>query len=142
MGMNKKILVVDDDLESLKLIGLMLQRRGYEILAARDGPQALLMAETHAPDLVILDVLMPDMDGYEVCQRLRSNPRTSSLPVVMFTAKTWRRTRSPVFARVRMIISPSPFTRRNWCRTWRLCFDAPKRCVPRPGLRLVRASSA
>jgi len=88
MGMNKKILIVDDDLESLKLIGLMLQRRGYEILAARDGPQALVMAETQDPDLVILDVLMPDMDGYEVCQRLRSNPLTACLPVVMFTAKT------------------------------------------------------
>jgi pilus assembly protein CpaE len=88
MGMNKKILIVDDDLESLKLIGLMLQRRGYEILAATGGHQALVMAATQDPDLVVLDVLMPEMDGYEVCQRLRSNPGTANLPVLMFTAKT------------------------------------------------------
>ncbi len=86
--MNKKILIVDDDLESLKLIGLMLQRRGYEIIAARGGNQALVKAETEHPDLVILDVMMPEMDGYEVCQRLRSNPNTAYLPVLMFTAKT------------------------------------------------------
>jgi len=86
--MNKKILIVDDDLESLKLIGLMLQRRGYEIIAARGGNQALAKAETEDPDLVILDVMMPEMDGYEVCQRLRSNPNTAYLPVLMFTAKT------------------------------------------------------
>jgi len=86
--MNKKILIVDDDLESLKLIGLMLQRRGYEIIAARGGNQALVKAETEDPDLVILDVMMPEMDGYEVCQRLRANPNTAYLPVLMFTAKT------------------------------------------------------
>jgi DNA-binding response OmpR family regulator len=86
--MGEKILIVDDDLESVKLIGLMLQRRGYEITAAQDGSQALIKAETEAPDLVILDVMMPDMDGYQVCQQLRSNPRTAHLPVLMFTAKT------------------------------------------------------
>ncbi len=85
--MGEKILVVDDDLESIKLIGLMLQRRGYEITAAQSGRHALLKAETEAPDLIILDVMMPDMDGYQVCQQLRSNPRTAHLPVLMFTAK-------------------------------------------------------
>ena len=86
--MSKKILIVDDELESVKLIGLMLQRRGYEIAAARSGAQALTKAQTENPDLVILDVMMPDMDGYEVCRELRANPKTSSLPIIMFTAKT------------------------------------------------------
>lgn len=83
-----KILVVDDDLTSVKLIGLMLERRGYIILAAQSGAQALEKAQSDDPDLVILDVMMPDMDGYEVCRRIRSSPTTADLPVIMFTAKT------------------------------------------------------
>ncbi len=86
--MGEKILIVDDDLESLKLIGLMLQRRGYQISAAQSGAQALVKASEEKPDLIILDVMMPDMDGYEVCRRLRANPATADLPVIMFTAKT------------------------------------------------------
>jgi len=86
--MAKKILVVDDEVESVKLIGLMLQRRGYEIVAARSGVQALEKARLDKPDMVILDVMMPDMDGYEVCRRLRADPATTGLPIIMFTAKT------------------------------------------------------
>ncbi len=86
--MTKKILVVDDELESVKLIGLMLQRRGYEIVAARTGAQAVEKAHVDNPDLVILDVMMPDMDGFEVCRRLRADPDTSNLPIIMFTAKS------------------------------------------------------
>lgn len=85
--MNEKILIVEDDVESLKLIGLMLQRRGYKIVAANAGDQALNKAESEEPDLIILDVMMPGMNGYEVCRQLRSNPQTSHLPVIMFTAK-------------------------------------------------------
>lgn len=86
--MSKKIMVVDDEIESVKLIGLMLQRRGYEIVAAKSGAQALEKAQTEGPDLVILDVMMPDMDGYEVCRRLRADPATANMPIIMFTAKT------------------------------------------------------
>jgi len=86
--MAQKILVVDDDLDSVKLIGMMLQRRGYEIAAAQSGAQALAKAQTENPDLIILDLMMPDMDGYEVCRRLRANPATANLPIIMFTAKT------------------------------------------------------
>src|SRR5260221_11137885 len=86
--MAEKILIVDDDIDSLKLIGLMLQRQGYEISAANAGGQAISKAQTDAPDLIILDVMMPDMDGYEVCRRLRADPNTQSIPIIMFTAKT------------------------------------------------------
>jgi CheY-like chemotaxis protein len=86
--MAEKILIVDDDLDSLKLIGLMLQRHGYEVLAANAGNQALAKANSDHPNLIILDVMMPDMDGYEVCRRLRANPETRSIPIIMFTAKT------------------------------------------------------
>jgi pilus assembly protein CpaE len=86
--MAEKILVVDDDIDSLKLIGLMLQRNGYEVLAANAGNQALSRALSDRPDLIILDLMMPDMNGYEVCRRLRRNPETQNIPIIMFTAKT------------------------------------------------------
>lgn len=86
--MPEKILVVDDDVDSLKLIGLMLQRHGYEVVAAHTGTQALTKAETEQPNLIILDVMMPDMSGYDVCKRLRATPSTQSIPIIMFTAKT------------------------------------------------------
>ncbi len=86
--MTQTILLVDDDVDTLKLIGLMLQRRGYQIIAAQNGTQALARAESDLPDLIILDVMMPDIDGYEVCRRLRANPKTGPIPVIMFTAKT------------------------------------------------------
>lgn len=86
--MAEKILVVDDDLDSLKLIGLMLQRNGYEVVAANSGTQALTRAASDKPDLIILDIMMPDMNGYEVSRRLRRNPETQNIPIIMFTAKT------------------------------------------------------
>lgn len=86
--MAEKILVVDDDVDSLKLIGLMLQRNGYQVLAANSGGQALTRAANDKPDLIILDVMMPDMNGYEVCRRLRANADTQPIPIIMFTAKT------------------------------------------------------
>ncbi len=86
--MAEKILIVDDDIDSLKLIGLMLQRQGYEISAASAGGQAISKALAEKPDLIILDVMMPDMDGYEVCRRLRADPNTQNIPIIMFTAKT------------------------------------------------------
>ncbi|HVU12446.1 MAG TPA: response regulator, partial [Phototrophicaceae bacterium] len=86
--MAEKILVVDDDIDSLKLIGLMLQRNGYEVIAANAGNQALTRAASDHPDLIILDIMMPDMNGYEVSRRLRRNPETQNIPIIMFTAKT------------------------------------------------------
>jgi DNA-binding response OmpR family regulator len=86
--MAEKILIVDDDVDSLKLIGMMLQRQGYEIVAASNGQQALARARADEPELIILDVMMPDMDGYEVCRRLRHDSTTQAIPIIMFTAKT------------------------------------------------------
>ncbi len=85
--MAEKILVVDDDLDSLKLIGLTLHRQGYEIVPANSGKQALEKAAAAMPDLIILDVMMPDMDGTEVCRRLRADQTLRQIPIIMFTAK-------------------------------------------------------
>lgn len=86
--MAEKILIVDDDLDTLRLVGLMLQRQGYRIVAAANGEQGLAKALEERPDLILLDVMMPDMDGYEVARRLRKNPVTASTPILMFTAKS------------------------------------------------------
>jgi len=86
--MSEKILIIDDDLDTLRLVGLMLQRQGYQISAATNGQQGLDKAFEEAPDLILLDVMMPDMDGYEVTRRLRRNPSTMETPILMFTAKT------------------------------------------------------
>ena len=86
--MSQKILIIDDDLDTLRLVGLMLQRQGYQISAATNGQQGLEKAFEEDPDLILLDVMMPDMDGYEVTRRLRQNPSTFETPILMFTAKT------------------------------------------------------
>lgn len=86
--MAEKILIVDDDADTLRLVGLMLQRQGYEVVMASNGPQALQKAEEEEPDLILLDVMMPGMDGYEVARRLRANSITANTPILMFTAKS------------------------------------------------------
>ena len=86
--MAEKILVIDDDLDTLRLVGLMLQRQGYQISAATNGQQGLEKALEEKPNLILLDIMMPDMDGYEVARRLRKNPTTLKIPILMFTAKT------------------------------------------------------
>lgn len=86
--MAERILIVDDDVDTMRLVGIMLQRQGYEIIAASNGSQGLEKAMEEKPDLILLDVMMPDMDGYEVTRRLRENPATNKIPILMFTAKT------------------------------------------------------
>ncbi len=86
--MAEKILIVDDDLDTLRLVGLMLQHQGYRIVAASSGIQAIALCQGDKPDLVLLDIMMPEMDGYEVARKLRSDPTTSGIPIIMFTAKT------------------------------------------------------
>ena len=86
--MSARILIVDDDFETLRMVGLMLQHQGYEIIAANTGEQALSIASQEQPEMIVLDIMMPNMDGYEVARQLRSNPLTEVIPILMFTAKT------------------------------------------------------
>ncbi len=86
--MPDKILLVDDDMDTLRLVGLMLQRQGYEVRAANSGIQALSMIQNELPDLILLDIMMPEIDGYEVARRLRSDSKTANIPIIMFTAKS------------------------------------------------------
>ncbi len=86
--MAEKLLIVDDDHETLRLVGLMLERQGYEIRAAESGSTALKKAFQDPPDLILLDVMMPKMSGFEVARKLRANSDTESIPIIMFTAKS------------------------------------------------------
>lgn len=86
--MPEKILIVDDDLETLRLLGMMLQRKGYEIIAANSGETAISMVKKELPDLIVLDVMMPVIDGYQVAREIRNDPVTAQIPILMFTSKS------------------------------------------------------
>ena len=81
-----KILVVDDIPENVRLLEAVLAPHGYDVVTAADGAEALAVVESEQPDLVLLDVFMPELDGYAVCARLRQNEETAVLPVVMVTS--------------------------------------------------------
>jgi pilus assembly protein CpaE len=86
--MAELILIVDDDVQTIKFLKLMLERQGYETLSADNGMLALEIVNRAHPDLIILDVMMPGVDGFEVARSIRRNPETSLTPILMFTAKT------------------------------------------------------
>lgn len=86
MGRQSRILVVDDTPQNVRLLEAVLTPRDYEVETASSGPEALAKVSRHPPDLILLDIVMPDMDGYEVCRRVRADPATRLLPVVMITA--------------------------------------------------------
>ncbi|MDX1412565.1 MAG: response regulator [Candidatus Promineifilaceae bacterium] len=84
----KKILVVDDEVAIRTMLRLTLVRAGYEVTEAENGEDALQKVSEDAPRLVLLDVMMPGMDGFAVCEQLRSDPQTADIPVIIFSAKT------------------------------------------------------
>ncbi len=85
--MSGKILLVDDDPETVRLISIVLKRQGYEVIGAHDGPTSIHLAQSEQPDLILLDVMMPGMDGYQVTRNLRENPETTNIPILMFSAR-------------------------------------------------------
>jgi DNA-binding response OmpR family regulator len=86
-GRRPLVLVADDDPDILTLVTLRLERSGYDVVGAGDGEQALSKALERAPDLALLDVMMPKLDGYEVTERLRMNNATRHMPVILLTAR-------------------------------------------------------
>jgi len=81
-----KILVIDDHPETLNIIQRVLQQQGYNVLGARSGFRGLSLAESESPDLIMVDGMMPEMDGWEVCRRVRGTPKLADIPIIMFTA--------------------------------------------------------
>jgi putative two-component system response regulator len=83
-----KILVVDDYAENVELLQELLVASGYEVVAAYSGKEALRKVNLDFPDLILLDIMMPEMDGYQVCEELRKNEGTKEIPIIFVTAKT------------------------------------------------------
>jgi DNA-binding response OmpR family regulator len=84
---NPSVLVVDDEPTARTMLRLILVRAGYEVLEAQDGPEALNEVRRNVPDLMILDIMMPGIDGFEVCRILRDQEETASLPIIMLSAR-------------------------------------------------------
>jgi two-component system alkaline phosphatase synthesis response regulator PhoP len=83
----KRILVVDDEVYIVHILEFSLSMEGYEVLTAFDGEEAIQRIESESPDLVVLDIMMPKLDGYEVCRRVRDDERFNGLPVILLSAK-------------------------------------------------------
>ena len=82
------ILIIDDNLKNIRVIGTILRKTGFNISVARSGMEALQVAGKNPVDLVLLDILMPEMDGFETCRHLKENPATRDIPVIFLTALT------------------------------------------------------
>lgn len=85
--MSKKILAVDDEKHIVRLVQINLQKAGYEVTTASNGREALESVAEQHPDLIVMDVMMPEMDGFAALQKLKENPATAKIPVIMLTAK-------------------------------------------------------
>jgi two-component system phosphate regulon response regulator PhoB len=86
--MRRKILVVDDDDDTLELLRFSLQKAGFAVGTASDGLEALKKVCSTSPDIILLDLMMPEIDGFAVCEMLKGNPMTASIPIIMLTAVT------------------------------------------------------
>ena len=86
--MNERILVVDDNPDSITIMRTILESRGYGVMVANNGAEALAQLRTDPPDVVLLDVMMPEISGLEVLQQIKDDARTGRLPVILVTAKT------------------------------------------------------
>ncbi|NLH73846.1 MAG: response regulator transcription factor [Verrucomicrobia bacterium] len=85
--MKEKILVVDDEPDAVELIEFSLKQAGYDVITAADGAEAVRKAQSFLPNLIVLDLMLPEIDGLEVCRLLRRNQSTASIPILMLTAK-------------------------------------------------------
>lgn len=86
-SMKEKILVVDDEPDAVELIEFSLKQAGYDVITAADGAEAVRKAQSFLPNLIVLDLMLPEIDGLEVCRLLRRNQSTASIPILMLTAK-------------------------------------------------------
>lgn len=87
-GIMRRVLVVDDDPDVLYMVGVFLKEEGYDVITASDGSECLKMLEEMRPDLILLDVMMPGLDGWEACAEIKKKQNAKDIPVVMLTVKT------------------------------------------------------
>jgi CheY-like chemotaxis protein len=115
------ILVVDDNRENLELLEAYLEDIDCRTIAAYDGPEALEIIKKDKPDLILLDIMMPKMSGFEVCRRVKNDPATTHIPIIMVTALNDFGDMQRVSIAAPMISSPSPSTSSK-------CSPASKQC--------------
>lgn len=108
-----RILAVDDEPHILKLVTFSLKSHGYEVVEATDGMSAVEMAESEQPDLILMDVMMPLLTGYDACERIKANPKTSHIPVVMLSAKSQVAEQQEGIERGALCYITKPFTPRE-----------------------------
>lgn len=106
----KRVLAVDDEPHILKLISFSLASHGFDVLEAGDGLSAIEVARNEQPDLILLDVMMPALDGYEACRRLKADPETASIPIVMLSAKSQKAEQAAGFDVGALDYITKPFT--------------------------------
>ncbi len=104
-----RILIIDDDRQVALALRIRLCAAGYELSTAHDGTTGLACAAATPPDIIVLDVRMPDIDGFEVCRRLKSNPRLESIPVVFLSANAQERARASALAAGGVCFLEKPF---------------------------------
>ncbi len=85
--MAKRILIVDDEVQLVEMVKMRLEAAGYEVISAYDGQDGFDKAKKNKPDLIILDLMLPKMDGYKICGLLKNDARYSKIPIIMFTAR-------------------------------------------------------
>lgn len=91
MDRSYKVLITDDEVDHVRIVGAILKREGYEVIEAFNGEEALARVKEHSPDLLLLDIDMPGINGLEVCKRLKSDPATKNMPIIMFSGQTGSR---------------------------------------------------
>jgi DNA-binding response OmpR family regulator len=113
--MSAKILVIDDERDFIELIQYHLQRAGFEVLAAETGKQGLDLVRRQSPDLILLDMGLPDVDGLSICEILRRNSATARIPIVLVTAMSGEIPRAHALDSGADHFLPKPFTRETLC---------------------------
>jgi two-component system alkaline phosphatase synthesis response regulator PhoP len=116
--MKNKVLLCDDEVHILRAAEIKLSRSGYQVECASDGQEALEAIQQNLPDILVTDLQMPRMDGIELCRRLRENPTTRRLPILMLTAKGFEQSHLELAAKYDVIATMSkPFSPRELVRT-------------------------
>ena len=108
--MNKKILIVEDNLDVIYVLRRQVANLGYDTLVATNGREAVEMAATHLPDLIIMDIMLPEMDGLEATRLIRGNPKTNPIPILAATARVTMKDRDECLQNGCDDYMPKPFT--------------------------------
>lgn len=111
--MAHRILIADDEPDIVLALEFLMKKEGYEVQSVNDGEHALRAIEKSPPDLILLDIMMPNLDGYEVCQRIRSDPSLKDIVIIMLTAKGREVEREKGFALGADLYITKPFSTRE-----------------------------